>query len=138
MPFLPQHPAQPTGPRQRGGTRVQFSEITPAVIRLANGGRVPGKLKLVSITGGLLSLSRPLQTDSVVKVMFLAPTGSVLGKAKMLSPLAWGVQPFQFLSLLDDDESRLKAAIQRSVERSERENKQHHIHHQQIEKNRPW
>jgi hypothetical protein len=117
---------------------VRFSEITPAVLRFPDGGRVPGILQLVSVTGGLLGLSRPVKTDSVVNLMFVAPTGSVLGKAKMLSPVAWGIQPFRFIKLRDDDESRLQAAIQASLKKRALEDQQSRRDHLQIEKSRPW
>ena len=137
MSLLPQSPA-PWAPRRRGGPRVQFSETTPAVLRLPDGGRVPGTLQLISVTGGLLGLSRPLKPDSVVKLMFVAPTGSVLGVAKMLNPVSWGLQPFCFVTLRDDDQSRLKAAIQKSVEKAARDDQQSRRDALQIEKSRPW
>jgi hypothetical protein len=34
----------------------------------------------------------------------------------MLCPISWGVQPFKFVKLYDDDERRLDAAIRLSVE----------------------
>jgi len=137
MSYLPQLPA-PSASHRRGGPRVQFSETTPAVLRLSDGERVPGTLQLISVTGGLLGLSRPLRPDSVVKLMFVAPTGSVLGVAKMLSPVSWGLQPFCFVTLRDDDQSRLKAAIRSSLEKAARDDQQSRRDALQIEKSRPW
>jgi hypothetical protein len=117
---------------------VKFAHTTPAVLRLSDGERVAGRLQVVSISGGLLGLSRPLKPDSVVTLIFVAPTGSVLGVAKMLSPVSWGLQPFRFVTLRDDDHSKLQAAIQSSLAQSARAEKQTRHDHDLIEKNRPW
>jgi len=137
MPFLPQIPLQ-TSNRKRGGARVKFAETTPAVLRLSDGAQIPGTLQTISITGGLLSLSQPLKPESVVRVMFLVPKGSVFGTVKMLSPVAWGLQPFRFTTLHQDDHSRLQSAIQFCLEQSARENRRKHRAVDQIEKHRSW
>ncbi len=62
--------------------------------------------------------------------MFLTAAGLVLGSAEMLSPISWGLQPFRFVALADDDEDRLKTVIQRSVE-------QKRTNHGQIERSGP-
>jgi hypothetical protein len=120
-------PSQPA-PR---AARVHLTERTPAVLRLGNGRRVSGKLKVVSLTGGLLSMSRPIDTGSNGKLMFLTAAGMVLGLAEMLSPLSWSLQPFRFVALSDEDEDRLKTVIQRSIDRNRTE-------HVQIERSRAW
>jgi hypothetical protein len=63
--------------------------------------------------------------------MFLTRKGSVLGVAEMLSPLSWGLQAFKFVRLYDDDELRLQAAIQSSLDQSRRG-------HGEVERSRPW
>jgi len=63
--------------------------------------------------------------------MFLTGRGSVLGTAEMLSPISWGLQPFKFIRLYDDDEQRLQAAIQSSLDQNRRD-------HGHIEKGRAW
>jgi hypothetical protein len=88
------------------------------VLRCKDGRRVPGKLQVISLSGGLLCLPQPLDQGSQVKVMFLTRKGSVLGAAEMLSPISWGTQPFKFVKLYDDDQRRLDAAIQLSVEQN--------------------
>ncbi|MBV8050867.1 MAG: hypothetical protein JOZ80_06755 [Acidobacteriaceae bacterium] len=124
--------------QRRAGPRVSFPELTPAVLRFSDGGRTTGTLKLVSVTGGLLGLSRPIMPNSMVKLMFVGPTGSVFGTAKMLNPVSWSLQPFCFTTLHDDDQYKLKTAIQRCVEKSARENNQSRRDQLQIEKFRPW
>src|SRR5271167_4638970 len=93
--------------------RVHLTERTPAVLRLGDGRRVSGKLKVVSLTGGLLSVAHPIDTGCKAKLMFLTGAGMVLGSAEMLSPLSWSLQPFRFVALADDDEDRLKTVIKR-------------------------
>ncbi len=112
-------------------TRAYFAERTPAVLRLNDGRRVPCKLKVVSLTGGLLSVAHPFDTGCNAKLMFLTGTGMVLGSAEMLRPLSWSLQPFRFLAINCDDQDKLKATIQRSVD-------QNRSDHGQIERSRAW
>ena len=112
MPYLVTSQSPPRRP-----DRVRFSETIPAVIRMADGNRTSGRLKVVSITGGLLSLSRPIRQGIVGKLMFLTPSGSVFGSAQMLTPLSWELQPFKFIALREDDHQRLQTTIKVSVER---------------------
>jgi len=62
--------------------------------------------------------------------MFLTTAGSVFGTVEMLSP-ASGMQPFRFVALYDDDQNRLHAAIQSSLDANRRDQ-------QNIEKFRTW
>src|SRR5690349_7621682 len=104
MAYLPNHQAP------RRPDRVRFAEAIPAVFRLQDGNRASGRLKVVSITGGLLALSKPIRQGQIGKIMFLTAKGSVLGSAEMLTPLSWELQPFKFIALPDDDHSRLQLA----------------------------
>ena len=117
-------------PLQRA-PRTSFAETTPAVLRFQDGRRVPGKVQMISVSGGLLSLAKPVDQGSRVKLMFLTPGGSVLGAAEMLSPITWSLQPFKFVGLYDDDQRRLQAAIQTSIEQNRRD-------HGQMERHRAW
>jgi hypothetical protein len=116
---------------RRRSPRASFLETTPAVVRCENGRSVSGKLQIVSLTGGLLCLSKPLDSGSKVKVMFLTGKGSVLGAAEMLSPITWTLQPFKFVALYDDDQERLKGAIQTSLEQNRHD-------HGRMERHRAW
>jgi hypothetical protein len=111
--------------------RVHFAEPAAAVLRLTDGRRVPGKLKVVSVTGGLLSVPHALDTGSNGKLMFLTAAGMVVGSAEMLSPLSLGLQPFRFVDLQHDDQSRLQIVIQASTDRNRSD-------HGQIESSRAW
>ena len=95
--------------------RVRLLGTTPVALRFADGRQDRGELKVISLTGGLLSLHRPLDWGCRLKLMFLTPTGVVLGEAEMVSPDCWSLQPFRFLSLDESDQCRLKAAIELSL-----------------------
>ena len=92
---------------------------------------MPGNLQVISLTGGLLCLSKPLSEGCQVKVMFVTDKGPVLGAAEMLSAENGGMQPFRFTTLCADDRTRLQAVIQASTERNR-------DYYQQIEKYRAW
>jgi hypothetical protein len=95
--------------------RVHLADFTPAVLRFQDGQRASGKLQVLSVTGGLLSLPSPIDQGSRVKLMFLTHTGAVLGAAEMLCPVTSTQQPFRFVSLPVDDRRRLGAAIESSL-----------------------
>jgi hypothetical protein len=95
--------------------RAQLSPTTPAVFRLADGRSSRGDLKVLSVTGGLVSLPKPLDRGSRVMLMFLTQTGTVLGSAEMLKPISWDQQPFRFVSLDEANRTRLKTAVRTSL-----------------------
>jgi hypothetical protein len=132
MPYFPQPQAG------RRAERVGLSESTPVVLRFPDGRRFTGNLQLVSVTGGLLCVPRPLEPGSVVKMMFLTRRGPVLGSAEMLGPLSWDKQPFRFVTLYDDDHSRLRAAIQSRLEQTRRDDQQKSRERGQVENFRAW
>lgn len=68
-----------------------------------------GSLEVISSTGGLLGLSKPVIRGTRIKVMFLTQRGPVLGSAEMLSPVSWTQQPFRFVTLAYGDQRRLQA-----------------------------
>jgi hypothetical protein len=117
-------------PAQRA-TRAHFAEPTTAVLRLNDGRRIPAKLRVVSLTGGLLSLAHPVDTGCNAKLMFLTGSGMVLGTAEMLTPRSWTLQPFRFVGLNPDDQGRLKTVIQTHTVND-------HRAHGQIERSRAW
>ncbi len=70
------------------------------------------------MTGGLLSVARPLQRGTQVKLMFVTKSGAVLGTAEMLNAESWVSQPFRFVSLDEGDEFRLRATIESSLRKN--------------------
>src|SRR5436305_993701 len=134
MPYLPQQ----SQPSARRAERVRFEESTPVVLRFADGKRSSGQLQVISITGGLLCLSQPLQPGVVGKLMFLIQGGTVLGDAQMLTPMSWERQPFRFLTLHDDDRTRLQSAIQSRLAKTRKQGEQRGREREQMENFRAW
>ncbi len=103
--------------------RFRLAEATPAVLQFQDSCLTPGELQVISRTGGLLSLSKPFDQGSVVKLMFRTHRGPVSGTAEMLRPLSWSHQPFRFVSLEEDDQHRMHEAFQcrlyRNIEEEE-------------------
>ena len=96
----------------RRPTRVHLANPTPAVLRFQDGSRLAGNLQIISIAGGLLRLSQPLDPNTRVSLMFLTDGGQVLGKAEMLSPLSRTQQAFRFISLDQNNQRNLQLGIQ--------------------------
>src|ERR1700690_70926 len=96
-------------PSARRAPRIRPTEYTPAVIRFPSGDSVTGNLEVVSSTGGLLRLSKPLILGTRIKLLFLTESGPVLGTAEMLSAISWTHQPFRFVALAYGDQRRLQA-----------------------------
>jgi hypothetical protein len=95
--------------------RLKLAHTTPAVLRFQSGRRVRGKLQVVSVTGGLLCLPSPLDQGTRAKLMFLMQNGTVLGTAEMLLPVSSTLQPFRFVDIGKEDQSRLQDAIRSSA-----------------------
>ena len=93
---------------------MNLSDVTHAVLRFEDGHRTQAQLEVISLTGGMLSLPKPAVRESRVKLMFVTPTGPVLGTAEMLNPVSWNQQPFRFVGLDGDDQKRLQESIQSS------------------------
>jgi hypothetical protein len=92
--------------------RVRLPHATRATLRSPDGSRRQGELKIVSLTGGLVGLPKPLDLRSRVTLRFTTPAGAVRGSAEMLKPVSSDLQPFRFLALDRGDQRKLKAAIQ--------------------------
>lgn len=91
--------------------RAHLEGLNPAVLRFPNGQTTGANLQVVSLTGGLLSLPKPVDQGSQVKLIFLTGAGAVLGGAEMLRPVNHELQPFRFVSLAADDHRRLGALV---------------------------
>lgn len=109
MNALPQTHSVPRTPR------VHLENDTPAVLRFDSGQSVPAQLQVISLTGGLLSLSKPIAKGAQVRLMFLIGPGSVLAGAEMLSPVSNRLQPFRFVTLAQKDRRKLESIIPLSV-----------------------
>jgi hypothetical protein len=99
---------------QARSPRIRLPDITPVILRFSDGHRLPVDLTVVSLTGGLLRVERPVDHGARVRLMFLTNSGPVLGAAEMLRAVSWTEQPFRFLSLAGPDHRRLETTIQSS------------------------
>jgi|ERR1700694_3407380 hypothetical protein len=98
--------------------RFRLAGVAPAVLQFHDGRRTPTELQVISRTGGLVFLSKPLDQGSVVELMFQTHKGPVLGTAEMLLPVTCTQQPFRFLALPESDQSTLQAAFQSALYRN--------------------
>ncbi len=77
---------------------------------------------MVSVTGGLLQLGRPLSEGDFVEVAFQTNSGNVQGMAEMLNPVRKGqgsvLQAFRFVALDDEDHSKLCRVVEATADRS--------------------
>jgi hypothetical protein len=112
------HFPQPMPPHR--SARIQLHHLTPVFVRLEDGRYRRGKLRTISLTGGLLRLQQPHLPGTLVEVVFDSPTGSVLGIAELLAPVSATLkclQPFKFLMIEDEDYRRLSQLIEASQTR---------------------
>jgi hypothetical protein len=97
--------------------RLPFHSMAPAAIRFEDGRRGLGKLRTISLTGGLLRLSKPLVPGTLIEVIFMSNGGPVLGIAELLTPVSATLkclQPFKFIMIDDDNYQRLNRLIRSS------------------------
>lgn len=82
-----------------------------------------GNLQVISVAGGMLRLSQPLDPSTRASVMFLSDRGPVLGKAEMLSPLSRTQQAFRFVALDQNSERNLQLGIRSHLNQSSDEDR---------------
>ncbi|MGA9526597.1 MAG: hypothetical protein WBS24_00635 [Terriglobales bacterium] len=100
--------------------RAHLEGNNPIVLRFPTGERLGANLKIISATGGLLSLAQPVDQGSQVRLMFLTESGTVNGNAEMLRPVSQQLQPFRFVALPADEQRRIGLLVgQASQDRSE-------------------
>jgi hypothetical protein len=92
--------------------RARLADITPVVFRFADGSCFRGNLEIISLTGGLVSISNVLDRSSRVMLMFLTQTGLVQATAEMLSPVSRTRQPFRFVALEEGAHRKLRTVVQ--------------------------
>src|SRR5262249_26978559 len=104
--------AFPPIPSPRRSPRTRLGQPIPALLLKADGRSAHGELQTISLTGGLLRLSKPLCKGDLVEVTFQAQPGRVQGLAQMLGPLSpvgdETAQAFRFIAMADDDHHTLR------------------------------
>jgi len=111
MTYFPQ-------PSKQRPARVKLASGPTAALRFDDGRRATGKLQIVSITGGLLRLAKPISPGALVEIMFLTQSGPVLALAELLTPCSATLrclQPFRFIMMNDGDFRHLKMALASSL-----------------------
>lgn len=87
------------------------------MVRFENGQLTSAKLQIISVTGGLLRVLKPLRSGAVVELMLSTHVGPVLALAELLSPCPGtplGLQPFRFISIDSGELRKLSAAMESS------------------------
>ena len=90
----------------------------PVAIAIKTKGRQPVQARLheVSLTGGLLVLSKAFELGDFVEVAFQTDHGVVRGMAELLSARSKSksgcLQPFRFVAMEDEDHLRLRMTLE--------------------------
>jgi hypothetical protein len=105
--------------------RVKVSGSILVMLGMANGQHVRGTLHQVSVTGGLIQLSEPLDASAAVEIVFHLGSTTVRAKASMLFPL-WAtqgcLQPFRFTEMAEEIRQKLDSDVKRLLTGARSEN----------------
>jgi hypothetical protein len=114
------HFPQPNSAKR--ATRVKFGGSVLVTIRSEASGTVRAKLQVLSTTGGLFVLAKPLQPGDFVAVTFRTSQGAVRGMAEILQPTRKStsgcLQPFRFVALDDEDHAKLRRAMELQLDKT--------------------
>lgn len=87
---------------QTRAPRVQLQGLVSVSLQLENGRQFTGKLRTLSVTGGLLDLAQYLDERVQVSMVFRFGSDIVQPRAQLLFPMRGGMgylQPFRFTSI---------------------------------------
>ena len=88
------------------------------LLRLPNRRQVRSAFHMLSVTGGMVHLEKPLDEKIEVEMIFHLGNTTIRAKAVMLFPMwatqGW-LQPFQFAELSDATKASLAASLQSFV-----------------------
>jgi len=106
----------------RRAPRVQLGGSVPAAVVLDDGKRTKAQLQTISVTGGMLQMTRALECGDFVEIAFQTRSGSVSGMAEMLNVARRAengcLQPFRFIAIGDEDHRKLRMALDSVLDRS--------------------
>ena len=123
-PATPQlEPAAPTPPALTPRPfRVKLRGSILALVRLPNRRQVRAKVHMISVTGGLLNVEKPLDEKLQIELIFHLGEATIREKAEMLFPMwatqGW-IQPFRFLDLTEANEKTLEINLLAFVKRTQ-------------------
>jgi hypothetical protein len=105
----------------RRAPRVQLGGAVPAAVVLDDGKRAKAQLQTISVTGGMLQMTRALERGDFVEIAFQTKSGAVSGMAEMLSVARAAengcLQPFRFIAIGDEDHRNLRMALDSVLDR---------------------
>jgi len=91
------------------------------MVKLDGGERTKASVRTISVTGGLLQMTKALDEGDFVEVAFETHSGPVHGMAEMLHPRQVStngiLQAFRFVALEDEDHKTLRFAVDSTLER---------------------
>jgi hypothetical protein len=94
--------------------RVKLCGTILAMVRLESGRQMHARLHQISVSGGLLSMEKPLDEGISVEVIFHLCSTTIRSRARALFPL-WAtqgyLQPFEFQNLVEKDRTQLQADL---------------------------
>ena|SRR5437763_1442037 len=118
---MSENPASSTvsaAPGERRSFRVKLRGSVLVLLRLPNRRQVRSAFHLLSITGGMVHLEKPLDEKIEVEMVFHVGTATIRTKGLMLFPMwatqGW-LQPFRFTDLSEADKQSLGSNLQSFV-----------------------
>lgn len=103
-------------------SRVKIGGSVAIAIRSGGSQPIRAKLHELSVTGGLLILSKALEKGDFVELAFQTSQGTVHGMAEILSlryqSKAGCLQPFRFVAMDDEDHTKLRMALDLLLDRT--------------------
>lgn len=104
---------------ERRSFRVKLRGSVLVLLRLPNRRQVRSAFHMLSVTGGLVHLEKPLDEKIEVDMIFHVGNATIRAKAQMLFPMwatqGW-LQPFRFTDLPELSKESLAANLQCFVE----------------------
>lgn len=102
--------------------RLKVGGSVVVAIRSEGAQVVRAKLHEVSLSGGLLVVSKAFTEGDFVEVAFSTSKGTVHGMAELLGPknqsISGCLQAFKFVALEDEDHTRLRTALESLSDRT--------------------
>jgi hypothetical protein len=117
---MPENPGQLTASARpafadRRSVRVKLSGSVLVLLRLPNRRQVRSAFHMLSVTGGMVHLEKPLDEKIEVEMIFHLGNATIRANAVMLFPMwatqGW-LQPFQFADLSDATKQSLATSLQ--------------------------
>lgn len=102
--------------------RIHLNGSVAVAIHSEGGQKARVKLQSISRNGGLLQMPQELSPGDFVEIAFHTRSGPVHGMAEMLQPLrklkSACLQPFRFIALGDDDDRKLRMALDAATDQA--------------------